>query len=86
MGTATYNIDEIFAVTTKYIDKEIPRIFENTTPLYKQIIDKKEYVDGGNRLTVALDFNEMNNIGFISGTSADLIDISTQQNLTPAVS
>lgn len=84
MSTATYNIDEIFAVTTKYIDKEIPRIFENTTPLYGQIMKNKEYVDGGNRLTVALDFNEMNNIGFITGTSADLIDISTQQNLIPA--
>lgn len=84
MGTATYNIDEIFAVTTKYIDKEIPRIFENTTPLYNEIMKKKEYVDGGNRLTVALDFNPMGNIGYITGTSADLLDITTQQNLTPA--
>lgn len=81
---ATYNWDEIFAVTTKYLDDKIPEIFGLTTPLMNEIMKNKEYVDGGNRLAVALDFNPMGNIGYLSGTSADLIDISTQQNLTPA--
>ena len=81
---ATYNWDEIFAVTTKFLDDKIPEIFANTTPLLNEIMKNKQYVDGGNRLAVALDFKPMGNIGFITGTSADLIDISTQQNLTPA--
>ncbi len=81
---ATYNWDEIFAVTTKYLDDKIPEIFTQTTPLMNEIMKNKQYVDGGNRLAVALDFKPMGNIGYITGTSADLIDISTQQNLTPA--
>lgn len=81
---ATYNWDEIFAVTTKYLDEQIPEVFANTTPLLNEIMKNKKYVDGGNRLAVALNFKPMNNIEFISGTAADLIDISTQQNLMPA--
>ena len=80
----TYNLDEIFATTTKFIDKEVEEIFCNTTPLLKEIMKKKEYVDGGNRLTVALDFNPMQSIGYITGTSADTLNVNTQQNLIPA--
>ena len=84
MATQTYNLDEIFAVTTKYIDDQISEIFMNTTPLYNEIMKKKEYVDGGNRLTVALDFNPNQSIGYITGTAADLLNVNTQQNLIPA--
>ena len=84
MVARSYNLDEIFAVTTKYIDDNVQRVWEVTTPLHKQIMKKKKYVDGGNRLTVALDFNPNNTIGFITGTSADLLNINTQQNLIPA--
>lgn len=84
MTTRTYNLDEIFAVTTKYIDDNVQRVWEVTTPLHKEIMKKKRYVDGGNRLTVALDFNPNSSIGFISGTSADLLNVNTQQNLKPA--
>jgi hypothetical protein len=84
MATQTYNLDEIFAVTTKYIDKEVEEIFCNTTPLLKEIMKKKEYVDGGNRLTVALDFNPNQSIGYITGTAADLLNVNAQQNLIPA--
>ena len=45
---------------------------------------KKEYVDGGNRLTVALDFNPNQSIGYITGTAADLLNVNAQQNLIPA--
>ena len=45
---------------------------------------KKEYVDGGNRLTVALDFNPNQAIGYITGTAADLLNVNPQQNLIPA--
>ena len=84
MATQTYNLDEIFAVTTKYIDKNVEEIFCNTTPLLKEIMKKKEYVDGGNRLTVALDFNPNQAIGYITGTAADLLNVNPQQNLIPA--
>lgn len=84
MATQTYNLDEIFAVTTKYIDDQVSEIFMNTTPLYNEIMKKKEYVDGGNRLTVALDFNPNQSIGYITGTSADVLNVNTQQNLIPA--
>ena len=84
MATQTYNLDEIFAVTTKYIDKNVEEIFCNTTPLLKEIMKKKEYVDGGNRLTVALDFNPNQSIGYITGTAADLLNVNPQQNLIPA--
>lgn len=84
MATQTYNLDEIFAVTTKYIDDQVSEIFMNTTPLYNEIMKKKEYVDGGNRLTVALDFNPNSSIGYITGTAADLLNVNTQQNLIPA--
>lgn len=84
MVTQTYNLDEIFATTTKYIDKNVEEIFCNTTPLLKEIMKKKEYVDGGNRLTVALDFNPMQSIGYITGTAADLLNVNPQQNLIPA--
>ena len=82
--TQTYNLDEIFAVTTKYIDDQVSEIFMNTTPLYNEIMKKKEYVDGGNRLTVALDFNPNQSIGYITGTAADVLNVNTQQNLIPA--
>lgn len=84
MTTQTYNLDEIFAVTTKFIDDSVSEIFMNTTPLYNEIMKKKEYVDGGNRLTVALDFNPNQSIGYITGTSADVLNVNTQQNLIPA--
>jgi hypothetical protein len=84
MATQTYNLDEIFAITTKYLDDQISEIFMNTTPLYNEIMKKKEYVDGGNRLTVALDFNPNQSINYITGTSADLLNVNTQQNLIPA--
>lgn len=84
MATQTYNLDEIFAVTTKYIDKNVEEIFCNTTPLLKEIMKKKEYVDGGNRLTVALDFNPNQAIGYITGTAADSLNVNPQQNLIPA--
>lgn len=84
MATATYNLDEIFAVTTKFIDDQVSEIFMNTTPLYNEIMKKKEYVDGGNRLTVPLDFNPNQSIGFISGTAADLLNVNTQQNMISA--
>ena len=84
MATQTYNLDEIFAVTTKYIDKNVEEIFCNTTPLLKEIMKKKEYVDGGNRLTVALDFNPNQAIGYITGTAADTLSVTPQENLIPA--
>ena len=84
MVTKNYNLDEIFATTTKFIDDNVQRVWEVTTPLHKQIMKKKKYVDGGNRLTVALDFNPNQAIGFISGTSADLLNVNTQQNAIPA--
>lgn len=84
MPTGTYNFDDAFALTTKYIDDQVQEVFTNTTPLLNEIMKKKQYVDGGNRLTVALNYNKMGNIQFITGTSADLIDISTQQNALPA--
>lgn len=84
MATATYNLDEVFAVTTKYIDDKIPEIFTITNPLLTEVMKNKKYVDGGNRLTVALNFKPMSNIQFITGTGADTINISPQENLTPA--
>ena len=84
MATQTYNLDEIFAVTTKYIDDQVSEIFMNTTPLYNEIMKKKQYVDGGNRLTVALDFNPNQSIGYITGTAADVLNVNPQQNLIPA--
>ena len=84
MATKTYNLNEIFAVTTKFIDDNVQRIWEETTPMHKAIMKRKKYVDGGNRLTVALDFNPNQSIGFITGTSADLLNVNTQQNLIPA--
>lgn len=82
--TQTYNLDEIFATTTKYIDDKITEAFGLTTPFMNEVMKRKKYVDGGNRLTFAIDAIPMNNIGFISGTAADLLDVSTQQNLVPA--
>ena len=84
MTTRSYNLDEIFAVTTKFIDDNVQRVWEVTTPLHKQIMKKKRYVDGGNRLTVALDFKPNNSIGFITGTSADVLNVNPQQNIIPA--
>ena len=49
MATQTYNLDEIFAVTTKYIDKNVEEIFCNTTPLLKEIL--KNYPDTDNFLS-----------------------------------
>ena len=84
MLTRNYDLNEIFAVTTKYIDDNVQRVWELTTPLHTAIMKKKRYVDGGNRLTVALDFDKNNSIGFITGTSADLLNVNPQQNLKPA--
>ena len=84
MATHTYDLNEIFATTTKFIDDEMPTIFTNTTPLYKEIMKKKVYVDGGNRLTVPLNFNPTETMGYITGTSADLLNVNTQQNIIPA--
>ena len=84
MATATYNLDEVFAVTTKYIDEKIPEVFTITNPLLTEIMKNKKYVDGGNRLTVALNFKPMENIQFITGTGADTINIAHQDNLRPA--
>lgn len=84
MVSKSYDLNEIFAVTTKYIDDNVQRVWELTTPLHKAIMKRKKYVDGGNRLTVALDFNPNQAIGFITGTSADLLNVNTQQNVIPA--
>ena len=75
-------LSNIFSTTKKYIDKKVPLIFELSTPMMKEVMKNKKYIPGGERLTWALNFNEMENIGFITGTTADVIDTGTQQNLT----
>lgn len=77
-------LSNVFSVATKYIDKRIPLIFELSTPMMKEIMKNKKYIPGGNRLTWALNDNKMDNIGFITGTTADIIDTGTQRNLTNA--
>lgn len=77
-------LSNVFSVAAKYIDKKIPQIFELSTPMMKQVMANKQFIAGGNRLTWALNDKKMDNIGFITGTSADVIDTGTQRNLTNA--
>lgn len=84
MALTDTQLSNVFSVATKYIDKKIPEIFELTTPMMKEIMKNKQYIAGGNRLTWALNDNKMDNIGFITGTTADVIDTGTQRNLTNA--
>lgn len=80
--TAT-QLSNAFAVAHKYIDKNMPIVFEMEHPLLKKILDKKQHADG-ERLQFPISFNKMQNIGTISGTSADILNSNTQQNLTYA--
>lgn len=84
MPTGNYNWNEIFAVSTKYLDDKITEAFSLTSPLMDQVMKNKKYVDGGNRLAFAIDYNPAQNIGFITGTAADTIPTGTQQNVMPA--
>lgn len=83
MAFTTSQLSNAFAIAHKYIDKELPILFEMEHPFLKKIMDGKQHADG-ERLQFPLSFNKMQNIGFISGTSADILDSNTQQNLTYA--
>lgn len=72
---------EAFAVATRYILKKTPEIFTTVTPVLTKIMEKKEYVDGGYRLSEAVQAYMMQNIATITGTAADILDVSTQKNL-----
>jgi len=71
------------AIAHKYIEKNVPVLFAMAHPLMDKMMERKEYADG-ERLQFPLNFNKMQNVGFISGTTADVIDTNTQQNLTYA--
>lgn len=81
MTFTSTQLSNAFAIAHKYIDKNMPIVFEMEHPLLKKIMDRKEYADG-ERLQFPISFNKMQNIGFISGTTADVLNSNTQQNLT----
>jgi hypothetical protein len=81
MPTGTYNWNEIFAVSTKYLDDKITEAFSLTSPLMDQVMKNKKYVDGGNRLAFAIDYNPAQNIGFITGTFIKLYICKNMSNV-----
>lgn len=81
MTFTSTQLSNAFAVAHKYIEKNIPLVFAMEHPLLKKIIDKKQYAEG-ERLQFPINFNPMQNISYITGTSADVLNTNTQQNLT----
>ena len=81
MTFTSSQLDNAFAVAYKYIDKNMPLVFEMEHPLFKKIMDRKEYAEGES-LQFPINFSPMQNISFITGTTADVFNTNTQQNLT----
>lgn len=75
---------EAFAVATRYILDKTPEVFTTVNPILTKIMENKEYVDGGYALSEAIQAIATESIETITGTAADLLDISTQQNLKNA--
>ena len=81
MTFSSTQLSNAFAIAHKYIEKNAPILFEMEHPLLKKILERKEYAEG-ERLQFPVNFNQMSNIGYISGTTADVLNSNTQQNLT----
>lgn len=81
MTFSATQLSNAFSIATKYIDGQIPVVFEMEHPLLKKILDRKEYANGES-LQFPINFKKMQNISTISGTTADVINTNTQQNAT----
>lgn len=79
----TYNFDEIYSLTNDYIYSKISETFNTTSPLHKEILNNKEYVDGGDLIRWAVAVKPNSLIKFISGTTADSIGLGTEENTKP---
>lgn len=83
MSFTTAQLNEAAAVAYQHIEDNAPILFAMEHPLLKKLFDEKKHADG-ERLQFPVNFNRMANVGAISGTTADVLDMNTQQNLTYA--
>lgn len=83
MTFTTDQLNELIAGAFKFIEKKAPVLFGMEHPLLKKLVEKKQRADG-TKLTFPVNFNPMQNIEYITGTSADVYNMNTQQNLTYA--
>ena len=81
MTFTSSQLDNAFSIAHKYIDKQMPLVFEMEHPLLSKILDGKEYAEGES-LQFPISFNKMQNIATITGTVEDTLNSNTQQNLT----
>jgi hypothetical protein len=83
MAFTSDQLSNTISIAYQYIENKAPILFKMSAPLLDKMMERKEFAEG-TRLQFPLNFNKMQNISYITGTTADVIDTNTQQNLTYA--
>lgn len=83
MALDANQLQEVFALTTQHINDSVPDLFVRANALYSELLKRKNFVNGGTKIQLPIaGVAELGSQGFITGTSADSLNLNINQVLT----